>query len=469
MMKAFLGELKTIHALLTVLALFALLGGAGERLAHAAALSEQEIVADAPARIERYRKGDITLKLVDAQGRALTSGTLAHIEQTRHHFLFGADVFELFDKRFYELAGAGPFKVDDAYAEAFASLCNFATLPLYWFSYEPQQGKLRDKPIEAMLDWCQSRGITAKGHALAYNLLDMAWLPEAPAEVHRLQLQRARREARRYAGHIAVWDVSNELTDYRFGENPTRGRRLTAAIDRVGLTTHASELFRAARQADPKATLLINDYRRDQEYADKIIAMLTDERGRPLYDVIGIQAHQHVEEWSAQECWATCERFAGFGRPIHISEVTILSGEHGWDLTAKKPKGFKWVSTPEGEARQAEAVERFYTIMFSHPKVEAISWWDLTDRRAWMDAPAGLLRADLTPKPAYTRLKKLIKETWWTRTEKGADKNGCVRLRGFYGDYKVTVTGPEGKAMQGTFSLTPGASGSVDVRLQPAK
>ena len=49
-------------------------------------------------------------------------------------------------------------------------------------------------------------------------------------------------------------------------------------------------------------------------------------------------------------------------------------------------------------------------MIFSHPAVEAITWWDFSDRGAWQRAPAGFLRDDLSPKPAYERLQQPVKE-----------------------------------------------------------
>lgn len=136
--------------------------------------------------------------------------------------------------------------------------------------------------------------------------------------------------------------------------------------------------------------------------------------------------------------WEVCERFARHGKPLHFTETTFLSGKEGWELRQKDP-GFDWASTPEGEERQAENAERFYTLLFSHPAVEAIVWWDFSDQGAWQGAPAGLLRSDMTPKPAYERLKRLIKGEWWTRLDAKVEQDGRVRFRGFYGDYRVTV------------------------------
>lgn len=53
-----------------------------------------------------------------------------------------------------------------------------------------------------------------------------------------------------------------------------------------------------------------------------------------------------------------CETYARFGKPLHFTEVTVLSGQHGWQLPQP------WQSTPEGEQRQAEYAVQLYTLRF---------------------------------------------------------------------------------------------------------
>jgi len=84
-----------------------------------------------------------------------------------------------------------------------------------------------------------------------------------------------------------------------------------------------------------------------------------------------------------------------------------------------------------------QAVE-LYRLLFSHPAIEAITWWDLSDLNSWMGAPAGVLRKDMSPKPAYNKLKNLIKKEWWTGPlELKTDKSGSVGFRAFLGEYSL--------------------------------
>jgi hypothetical protein len=108
-------------------------------------------------------------------------------------------------------------------------------------------------------------------------------------------------------------------------------------------------------------------------------------------------------------------------------------------------------------------VERFYTVLFSHPAVEAITWWDLSDQGAWQRAPAGLLRRDMTPKPAYEVLHRLIKGDWWTRTAVTTGPDGRARLRGFFGEYRAVFT-IDGKEYRRTFVMHPGATEPVELK-----
>ena len=134
------------------------------------------------------------------------------------------------------------------------------------------------------------------------------------------------------------------------------------------------------------------------------------------------------------------ERFETFGKPIHFTENTFVSGDlipsHIVDLNDFQVP--EWPSTPEGEERQANEAEEMYRILFAHPLVEAVTNWDYTDGM-WLKAPSGMLHKDNTIKPVYERLMKLIKGEWWTECEVCTDENGRVELEGFKGEYVLEL------------------------------
>lgn len=414
-----------------------------------ATLTDAEVLGQADDRIAKHRKGKAALRVLGPDGQPLPTGTKLHIHQSRHAFLFGCNIFRLGRCRTPE--------DNTAYADQFAELLNFATLPFYWWSYERQKGQPADDRTDETVQWCRRHGITTKGHPLAWNYVDPRWLTGTPEEVRQLQIERIARCMKRFKGDIGIWDVVNEATHHDRDETKRNAPLLTEAISRMGVGPYIRAAYRTAREADPDATLLINDYRTDPAFEEKVISQLVDEDQRPLYDVIGIQSHMHGGCWRPARTWEVCDRFAKFGKPIHFTETTLVSGP-------KNDSG--WTTTAEGEEQQAERAAEFYRVLFSHPAVEAITWWDFSDQDAWQGAPAGLIRADMSPKPAYERLRELIKGKWWTRDTVDCQADGRARVEGFRGEYEVTAE-YNGRKLAGRFSLAEAAAEPVEVRLGP--
>jgi len=391
----------------------------------------------AAERIAKHRQQQVTVDIVDSEGRPVVGAEL-QFEQTRHAFLFGCNIFN------WGRTGDDPLEA--AYRERYAAVFNYATLPFYWASYERQQGQPAHERTEQIAQWCREKGIRCKGHPLAWNYADPPWLPAEPKSAFDLQLKRIDDCVSRFQGSIDIWDVVNEATHFDRDEFKRRAPRMTTMWSEIGQIEFTRQCMQAARKANERAVLLINDYRVDQAY-ERVIEKLVDEQGKPLYDVIGIQSHQHGGTWSNAKIWEVCERFSRFGVPLHFTETTIVSGR-------RPERGEPWNSTDEGEAYQAREVERFYTMLYSHPAVEAITWWDFSDLHAWQSAPAGFLRKDMSPKPAYEKLHEMIKQRWWTQLEKKTtDESGKVTMKATCGDYHVIVSSQGQKFFDGSLTV----------------
>ena len=101
----------------------------------------------------------------------------------------------------------------------------------------------------------------------------------------------------------------------------------------------------------------------------------------------------HENVWPLHKVLAVCQSYAKLGLPIHFTETTLLSGVRDRQNNA-------WGSTThEAETTQAHNAANFYMALFAHPAVQALTWWDFSDYHAWQNAPAGLVRADMSPKP----------------------------------------------------------------------
>ena len=83
-------------------------------------------------------------------------------------------------------------------------------------------------------------------------------------------------------------------------------------------------------------------------------------------------------------------------------------------------------------------------VCFAHPAMKAITWWDLSDQGSWLPG-GGMLRSDMSPKPVYEQLKRLVHEEWKTKLSTTTNSDGRISFRGFCGDYRLVVETPKGK------------------------
>lgn len=409
------------------------------------------IMNGANDRIDKVRKGEVSVAVVDDKGTPVRDARV-YFEQVTHDFLFGSNLSPLGNIQ------GGPNAVDQKWAEAYTSLFNYGTLPFYWDSYEPKQGQNNEQALRAMADWARKRGVTAKGHPLVYADNVPSWAPPGVNEMQYTQEKRIKEITGNFCGLVDYWDVVNE---------PTQGARANNAVgnwmNAKTPVTVCTDALGWVRSSCPKSTLIINEYRTDQDFRD-VLQNIIRQKGK--FDAIGLQSHMHRGNWPLYQVWDTCERFKDFDVPLHFTEVTVLSGTPKTGISTSTTKQqLDWPTTAAGEAAQAGYVEKFYTMLFSHPSVTAITWWDLSDKGAWQDAPAGLLRADMSKKPAYDKLYNLVRKTWWSSGNAYTNMEGNTSFRGYYGSYKMIIE-KEGKRSEATLYLTKGIDNKLKVQLK---
>ena len=380
----------------------------------------------------KHRKAEARLRILRPDGIPLAN-TEVQADQVSHRFLFGCGAFDT----------VALMKTEDEEKRAFIrerldkwlKLFNYATLPFYWGRYEPTEGRTAEPETMAAAKWLREKGVQVKGHPLCWHTACAPWLMQySNEEILRRQLERIHRDVTAFKGTIGLWDVINEVVIMPVFD------RYDNAITRIckqwGRIRLVKEVFEAAKESDPDAVLLINDFNTSVSYEILLEGLL--EAGVPI-GAIGIQSHQHQGYWGLEKLNNVLERFSRFGLPIHFTENTLISGElmppHIVDLNDWQVPD--WPSTPEGEERQRREMEEMYRILFEHPLVEAVTGWDFTDG-AWLGAPSGVLRKDGSPKPSYEMLKDLIHNEWWTVSDVTTDEEGYVTLTGFKGDYELT-------------------------------
>ncbi|MGA1237343.1 MAG: endo-1,4-beta-xylanase, partial [Limisphaerales bacterium] len=416
--------------------------------AHPAGWMENPVTQAAGA-IPRLRTSAVTARIVDGNALPL-HGTQIQITQLEHAFPFGVTAFRW---------GPEPTPTDPlqaAYRQRLTDLFNAATLGFYWHTYEPSPGRPNHDYTDAVAKSCLAHCLRLKGHPLAWaNLPDPSWLPDQPADIRQASLARTRDLVSRFKGRIDTWDVINEPSLLMWANT-----RLGDWAQSVGSQSYVRQHLEAAREANPTATLLVNEVL-TQYPVYPLLDALRDADDRPLYDGVGLQSHMHMEPWSLTGVWKLCNRYAQLGVPLHFSEVTVLSGE--------RLPGDQWgPSRFEYEILQRDYVPQLYTLLFGHPAIQSITWWDLSDRAAWKGAAAGLLRDDMSPKPAYEQLLDLIKRQWWTRVEGRTNPHGEFQFRAFHGRHRITLTTLQGRQFQQEFSSHPGRDTHLEIQLPKA-
>jgi GH35 family endo-1,4-beta-xylanase len=358
------------------------------------------------------------------------------VAQVNHKFLFGSIGFAFIPLANGLLHGEDKEKIELLEKEWLA-LFNFATLPFYWGRFETVRGKPGTERLMTTARWFADRGVALKGHPLCWHTTQPEWLlPLSNEEILAAQKARIVREVTDFRGVIDTWDAINEAVIMPVFENGENGiTRICRANGRIATVRMA---FETAREANPNAFLLLNDFDMSTAFECLIEGVL--EAGIKI-DAIGLQSHMHQGYWGEEATLKIIDRFARYGLPIHFTETTIVSGRlmprEIEDLNDYKIP--EWPTTAEGEARQADEVVRHYKTLLSHPAVEAITYWDLTDL-AWLGAPGGFLRKDFSRKPSYEAMLGLIKGEWWLEpTTMTTDSEGRLRFSGFLGDYEVTA------------------------------
>lgn len=386
--------------------------------------------------IEKNRKGNFTLDVKNAKN--------VHVKLKNHKFRFGCNMFML--DEFPDDANK-----NEIYKQKLKDCFNLLTVPFYWDATEPEEGKTRYSadsekiyrrpPADLCVKFCEENGIEPREHALCYGNFFPDWLRgKSDEQVKAHIIERMRQISERYADKIPTIEVTNEMFWERsktdFYKNPE----------------YMEFCFKQAEKYFPGNTLCINEWSGEiwdngsmpwNGYYMQIENLLL--KGARV-DAIGMQYHMFYREneyydrtrkfYDLSNCLKVLDCYSRFQKDIQITEITIPA----------------YTAAEEDENLQADVIEKLYSMWFSHPSVTQIVYWNLVDGYAAFTTPGdmkggenyyrgGLLRFDMSEKPAYKRLKHLIKEVWTTDETLCANENGEVSFRGFYGEYEVTVGG----------------------------
>jgi endo-1,4-beta-xylanase len=362
----------------------------------------------AEARIEKIRKGDLTVVVKDQAGKPVR-GAEVSVRMRKHAFLFGTAVnATAFSSQRMTAENLARYK------QEIVQLFNFSVMEneTKW----PQWANVASRlATVAVIDWLRENGVQVRGHCLVWPSWNNANVKAAqdarndPAALAKVIIDHITETTTALSGRLVDWDVINEtFANHDF-------------MDILG--RHAMvDWFKAARAGDPKAKLYINDVDiledEDKAHQDDYAATIQYliDQGAPI-DGIGLQSHFPARITPMEELMKRLDRFAAFGKELEITEFDIDTSD---------------------EATQADCTRDFLTATFSHPSVKAFVMWGFWEGAHWRPRGA-MLRRDWSVKPNGEVYKDLVFKRWWTNANGKTGAQGTFATRGFLGDYEIEV------------------------------
>lgn len=370
--------------------------------------------APAAARIEQFRKADLTVQIRDTEGYPVPDAQVA-VRMKRHAFGFGSAID---GGRLLGKFGTASDRLK--YQGVITNWFNKSVLEndLKWPQWEASAPNGPGTATNAV-KWLRDRGIAVRGHNLIwpgtgesyFMPVDVPKLFNNPAALRTRIDQHFTNILSATRGLCAEWDVINE---------PYVNH---AVMDVLG-QGEMIRWYQMARSLDPAAALYLNEYgnlelaglgaAQTDDFYDKLRYLQTN--GAPIAGA-GFQSHFQGFLPSPPQLVAQLDRFGALGLALEATEFDV-------DLT--------------DETTQADYLRDFMTALFSQPQVNGIIMWGFWAGQHWRPN-AALFRQDWSVKPNGLAWSNLVFKEWWTTTNAVADTNGLVSLRGFKGDYDLTV------------------------------
>lgn len=310
---------------------------------------------------------------------------------------------------------------DDAFAKLVQRECGLlvSAMEIFWALNSQSAGAFDFSGADDIADWAQGHGKLLRGHNLIWHEQTPKWYRgiNDAAYGEKMLIERVRGMCGRYAGRMHSWDVANEVITSET-DRPD-GLRKNKFLELLG-PGYLDTAFHTAREADPKALLVINDYNieynvdHNEQKRRSLLALIDGfkQRNTPI-DAVGIQSHLWMDRRDIfdQAVLANfLKEISDRGLQIMLTELDVIDAGAPTDVAAR-------------DAAVAAYYKDYLDVALANPAVKTVVTWGLSDRDSWIThysldefrradgmPPRPLpFDAELRAKPAYFAMAEAFK------------------------------------------------------------
>lgn len=431
-----------------------------------------------------FRKRNLSVTVKD--GENAISGLEVKVEQTRHHFGFGAamaywpmDEDMMVDQytnayknendddnainALKDLLRERYKEIPEKYGPAFAKYFQWITPEneMKWGDNQYIRGADNYYKADGLLEFAQENDIKVRGHNLFWNE-HMQWMPDWIDSIAyfanttdqtyfdtgmAIINQRTDECLEYFKGKCAHWDIINEITHGQTDTIRLDSDNFVALGGNYGnlkALTNQNEIdifehiLKRSREVEPNALFCLNDYNLVTQYTntrDNFISMVNDlvSRGCDV-DIIGCEGHfgGHFEK---NELKTKIDYIAN---GISTGEIWLTEV----DFTASDP---------------ANWIEGIMDVCFEHERVGGICLWTPWEGNRWREnLNSFVLDTNLNETPMGAKWLEKI-QGWTTNTTETTDNDGKLSVNGVHGKYVISFE-KDGITYDTTVYLEPGSS-----------
>jgi endo-1,4-beta-xylanase len=265
-----------------------------------------------------------------------------------------------------------------------------------WEFIHPQPGIYDFAAADSFVEFGQNNNMYIVGHVLVWHSQTPKWVfqdEEGNKASPELLLQRMKEHISnvvgRYRGKVHAWDVVNEAV----GDDGKIRKNIW--YDILG-EEYVYKAFEFARDADPDAELIYNDYSVPTPVKrDGIVRLVENiQNSGSDIDAVGLQAHYHLDYPTLEDLDDCLQAFADLGLNVAITELDINvlpnpKGRVGADVRLSYEFQEKYNPYTEGlpdsiQTLLADRYKNFFEVFLKYrDNVSRVTLWGIQDGQSW--------------------------------------------------------------------------------------